>query len=260
MVIATALAYTRSGSAIRLVMTNDLRTCAEIRDGELPLVGGETLVGLDLANIVSRADPGKRTWEIRETRFSNSHSAFGEHGSVEVLHADTTLGALSRIRLDARIVYEMSGEKKREAVLEGELKPLGCGDLPPSKAAPRPQADLVLEVAGRRHVVMGAVLDDRLGQPYLSLSAAACGCTDHGERGDAFVGITFKPMLAGVGEVYLGGDAYFNARAEVDAAHPFSAKLVAEGAGEAQLALDGTMEMNGYRLSLKGTVRALDCR
>ena len=259
--IASAVAFSRGGSALHVSLSSHPLTCRDLKRG-VQKVPGEVAVDLTLAPLLGV--DGKETWSVTRARFG----PITRQGNL----APVTLSTFSpqetiATELDAGISFPPD-----ELRLKGAFDIAGCGLMPWDKdARVLKQEQLKVTLAGKTLPMNGATFEvERDGKRTLRISTEphACGAT---VGSDVALIITLPKKDFGAGDavspVSVRAEGYMLPRPigakEVAA---LEVKPVAEGDGGGapagdlrRLEVTGELSLSGYALTVAGTVSAQSC-
>lgn len=258
--IASAVAFSRGGSALHVSLSSHPLTCQDLKRG-VQRVPGEVAVDLTFAPLL--APDGKESWTVTRARFGK----VTRQGSL----APVTISTFNpqetiTTELDASISFPPD-----ELTLKGTFDIAGCGLMPRDDDAPvLVQNALEVTLAGKTLPMNGATFElERSGKRTLRVSTEPHTC-------GAAVGADVALIIT-LPQSFDAGDANepLSVRAEgyalprpIGAKEPkaLSVQRAAEDtdagappADRSRFELAGELSLSGYPLTIAGTVSAQRC-
>jgi len=202
-------------------------------------------------------DSADGRWEFVSAFLARGGDRRAGRVTAELIRAVEEEGATVGLRsLDMRLTDE------EEMSFEGDVVAKKCPRLTRVEPAMEKASELSLSISGRTLVVRGAVLIHRDGHPILRLSTAPLDCATVSREGiDVLVDLALRDDGSKLRFLSLGGARVHGDPASSEAKDAFTVKLDGEleGEGSVPAHLKGTLDVQGHRVQLSGTVVAKRC-
>ncbi len=251
---------TKGETALRITLSTAPLSCDSLASG---FPGGAMLTGATLLDVwlmqPLQADGSLGHWSIAGAQVADSKGRRGltaqgaQVGELTVAGQDVHIKRLELALLD--------GTTGKTIMWTGDLTASHCPRVARDEAD-RPQAKLILSVAGRQLPVNGATLHPNGQQHFLRLTQAPHDCaSDVAEGYDFYLDLTIEGEPPALKLASLQGAIFpsFPSGSTGRDGFKVEADGPLDGPGEVTLKLAGSLDLRGYQTKLTGEVSALRC-
>jgi hypothetical protein len=212
-------------------------------------------------------DGSRGPWSFRSAFISD---AAGERGVVTKgaqLDDVMELGDAVKVK-DLQLMCQ---DRQQLVAWRGDLSAKHCGRIARVEEL-RPQKEMVLTIAGERVAIGGASIRPEAGKHYLRLTRAAHQCGSIFTEGyDFYLDMAIASEAPGgppkvqfvslLGDIFPGDPSGSKGELKLTLDGPLDGdgEGKGEGMGEVTVHLDGTLDVSGYAVTMRGKLDALRC-